>query len=72
MDIATFFGICVWLVPFYLFLSLSANDNVLPSAGTSFHFISCFLSFFLLAIFLSNHIARLYDLIDFISVFFLS
>lgn len=36
MDIATYFGICVWLVPFYLFLSLSANDNVLPSAGTSF------------------------------------
>jgi hypothetical protein len=33
MDVATFFGICVWLVPFYLFLSLSANDNVLPSQG---------------------------------------
>ena len=31
MDVATFFGICVWLVPFFLFLSLSANDNVLPS-----------------------------------------
>jgi hypothetical protein len=30
-DVATFFGICVWLLPFYLFLSLSANDNVLPS-----------------------------------------
>ncbi|KAH9815108.1 transmembrane adaptor Erv26 [Melampsora americana] len=25
------FAICVWMVPFYLFLSLSANDNVLPS-----------------------------------------
>lgn len=35
LDVATFFGLCVWLVPFYLFLSLSANDNVLPSAGMS-------------------------------------
>lgn len=33
MDVATFFGVCVWLVPFFLFLSLSANDNVLPSLG---------------------------------------
>lgn len=33
MDVATFFGVCVWLVPFFLFLSLSANDNVLPSQG---------------------------------------
>lgn len=30
MDIATFFGVCVWLVPLFLFLSLSANDNALP------------------------------------------
>ena len=29
-EIATFFGICVWLVPLFLFLSLSANDNALP------------------------------------------
>ncbi|GAA5844956.1 hypothetical protein JCM9279_000055 [Rhodotorula babjevae] len=35
LDVATYFGVCVWLVPFYLFLSLSANDNVLPSAGES-------------------------------------
>ncbi|GAA5883503.1 hypothetical protein JCM3774_000587 [Rhodotorula dairenensis] len=35
LDVATYFALCVWLVPFYLFLSLSANDNVLPSAGTS-------------------------------------
>lgn len=35
MDVATFFGVCVWLVPFFLFLSLSANDNVLPSLGES-------------------------------------
>ncbi|GAA5973111.1 hypothetical protein JCM8115_005415 [Rhodotorula mucilaginosa] len=33
LDVATYFAVCVWLVPFYLFLSLSANDNVLPSAG---------------------------------------
>ncbi|RUP44240.1 transmembrane adaptor Erv26-domain-containing protein [Jimgerdemannia flammicorona] len=29
-DIAAFFGICVWLVPFAYFISLSANDNALP------------------------------------------
>ncbi|RPD67003.1 DUF396-domain-containing protein [Lentinus tigrinus ALCF2SS1-7] len=35
-DIATFFGICVWLAPLFLFLSLSANDNALPTnAGSS-------------------------------------
>ncbi|GAA6050519.1 hypothetical protein JCM3770_005580 [Rhodotorula araucariae] len=33
LDVATYFAVCVWLVPFYLFLSLSANDNVLPSGG---------------------------------------
>ncbi|KAG0163578.1 hypothetical protein DFQ29_002946, partial [Apophysomyces sp. BC1021] len=30
MDIASFFGICVWLIPFTYFISLSANDNALP------------------------------------------
>ncbi|CED83426.1 Predicted mitochondrial cholesterol transporter [Phaffia rhodozyma] len=35
MDVVTFFGICVWFMPLYLFLSLSANDNALPSFGTS-------------------------------------
>ncbi|KAH9899713.1 DUF396-domain-containing protein [Cubamyces lactineus] len=36
-DIATFFGVCVWLAPLFLFLSLSANDNALPvnASGTS-------------------------------------
>ncbi|SPN96682.1 related to transmembrane protein Tex-261 [Cephalotrichum gorgonifer] len=34
-QIASFFGICVWLVPFSLFVSLSANDNVLPTIGSS-------------------------------------
>ncbi|KAF8269081.1 transmembrane adaptor Erv26-domain-containing protein [Lactarius quietus] len=31
-DMATFFGLCVWLTPLFLFLSLSANDNTLPTA----------------------------------------
>uniref|UniRef100_A0A0W0EZC7 DUF396-domain-containing protein n=1 Tax=Moniliophthora roreri TaxID=221103 RepID=A0A0W0EZC7_MONRR len=31
-EIATFFGICVWLAPLFLFLSLSANDNALPTS----------------------------------------
>lgn len=33
-EIATFFGVCVWLAPVFLFLSLSANDNALPTKGT--------------------------------------
>src|ERR1700691_5225503 len=35
-DIATFFGVCVWLAPLFLFLSLSAGDHALPTAGLSF------------------------------------
>jgi Transmembrane adaptor Erv26 len=31
-DIATFFAICVWLAPLFLFLSLSAADNTLPTS----------------------------------------
>ncbi|KAJ7639007.1 transmembrane adaptor Erv26-domain-containing protein, partial [Roridomyces roridus] len=34
-EIATFFGICVWAAPLFLFLSLSANDNALPVTGAS-------------------------------------
>ncbi|KAI8813873.1 transmembrane adaptor Erv26 [Cladochytrium replicatum] len=30
-EIATFFGICVWLVPFTFFISLSANEYTLPA-----------------------------------------
>ena len=30
-ELASYFGLCVWLVPFALFVSLSAGDNVLPS-----------------------------------------
>ena len=33
-EVAAFFGICIWLVPFALFVSLSAGDNVLPSMGS--------------------------------------
>jgi hypothetical protein len=29
-DVATFFTVCIWLAPLFLFLSLSANDNALP------------------------------------------
>ena len=35
-EIASYFGICVWLVPFALFISLSAGDNVLPSMGSEY------------------------------------
>lgn len=30
IEVCSFFGICIWFVPFSLFVSLSANDNVLP------------------------------------------
>ncbi|KAF8477564.1 transmembrane adaptor Erv26 [Kalaharituber pfeilii] len=30
-EISAFFGICVWLIPFSLFVSLTAGENVLPS-----------------------------------------
>lgn len=30
IQVASFFGICVWLIPFALFISLSASENVLP------------------------------------------
>lgn len=29
-EVASFFGICVWFIPFALFVSLSAGDNILP------------------------------------------
>ncbi|KAG7928064.1 hypothetical protein KL925_001364 [Ogataea polymorpha] len=29
-EIASFFGLCVWLIPFGFFISLSANENTLP------------------------------------------
>ena len=33
-QMAAFFGICVWLVPFGLFVSLSAGELVLPTIGS--------------------------------------
>ncbi|CAH2355052.1 protein Svp26p [[Candida] railenensis] len=30
VEVCSFFGICVWFVPFALFVSLSAHDNLLP------------------------------------------
>lgn len=35
-EIASFFGLCVWLVPFAFFVSLSAGENVLPSMGSEY------------------------------------
>ena len=35
-EIASYFGICVWLVPFAFFVSLSAGENVLPSMGSEY------------------------------------
>lgn len=30
VEVCSFFGLCVWFIPFALFVSLSANDNLLP------------------------------------------
>ena len=35
-EVASFFFLQVWLVPFALFVSLSASDNVLPSMGSEY------------------------------------
>ncbi|KAL9086000.1 MAG: hypothetical protein Q9159_004393 [Coniocarpon cinnabarinum] len=35
-EVASFFGLCVWLVPFSLFVSLSAGEYVLPSMGSEY------------------------------------
>lgn len=35
-EVASFFGLCVWLVPFSLFVSLSASENVLPTMGSEY------------------------------------
>lgn len=32
-QVASFLGLCVWLIPFSLFISLSASDNVLPTSA---------------------------------------
>jgi len=35
-EVSSFFGLGVWLVPFALFIALSAGDNVLPSIGSEY------------------------------------
>ena len=35
-EISSYFGLCVWLVPFSLFVALSAGENVLPSMGSEY------------------------------------
>jgi len=35
-EISSYFGLCVWLVPFSLFVGLSAGENVLPSMGSEY------------------------------------
>jgi len=35
-EIASYFGLCVWLVPFSLFVALSAGENVLPTMGSEY------------------------------------
>ena len=35
-EVASYFGLCIWLVPFALFVSLSAGENVLPSMGSEY------------------------------------
>lgn len=32
-EVASFFGICIWFIPFALFVSLSAGDYVLPTTA---------------------------------------
>ncbi|CCH60459.1 hypothetical protein TBLA_0C06660 [Henningerozyma blattae CBS 6284] len=32
-EVATFFGLCVWFIPFALFVSLSAGDYLLPTTA---------------------------------------
>lgn len=31
LQVLAYFTLCLWLVPFALFVSLSANENVLPT-----------------------------------------
>merc|ERR1739841_363394 len=33
-EVMAYFTICLWLVPFSFFVSLSANENVLPTMNT--------------------------------------
>jgi hypothetical protein len=42
MEIATFFSLLVWFVPFTYFISLSASENTLPAFGNVFYLLSGF------------------------------
>lgn len=53
-EIATFFGICVWLAPLFLFLSLSANDNALPMSASMLCSVSVSLKSVLTPLFFSG------------------
>ncbi|CAG8491307.1 229_t:CDS:2 [Diversispora eburnea] len=37
MEVAAFFGTCIWMIPFAYFISISANDNTLPSFDPNVH-----------------------------------
>ncbi|XP_045109547.1 protein TEX261-like [Portunus trituberculatus] len=39
-EVLAYFTMCVWLVPFMFFISLSANENVLPTRAESRPFLS--------------------------------
>lgn len=39
-EVMAYFTLCLWLVPFALFVSLSANDNVLPTSNEMTHLLS--------------------------------
>uniref|UniRef100_A0A182WF57 Protein TEX261 n=1 Tax=Anopheles minimus TaxID=112268 RepID=A0A182WF57_9DIPT len=38
-EVLAYFTLCLWLVPFALFVSLSANDNVLPTSNERTHLL---------------------------------
>lgn len=42
VEVLAYFTLCLWLVPFALFISLSANDNVLPTVDERTHLLSKF------------------------------
>ena len=40
LQVMAYFTICMWLVPFAFFVSLSANENVLPTLGERRHLMA--------------------------------
>uniref|UniRef100_A0A1L8DJR6 Protein TEX261 n=1 Tax=Nyssomyia neivai TaxID=330878 RepID=A0A1L8DJR6_9DIPT len=39
-EVIAYFTVCLWLIPFALFVSLSANDNVLPTVNERTHLLN--------------------------------